>query len=153
MTSTLENDTKQIRRSFPGTVFTVLVPTTKTNNRLFLAELECLPGGEPPRHVHTFEDETLIIKEGTITFFPGNDVIQAKAGDTVFLPKNVPHHYKITSHKLKALLVTTPGNFENFFCKLSLPYDGIGIPEVQMPTPVAEQKIEDIMNSYGIYYV
>ena len=93
------------RRAFPGLIFNV-VPGA-ANDNVFIAEVEGLAGSEPPRHVHTREDEIVVIKEGTITYFIGDETISAVAGDTVVLPKDIPHHFVITSKKMKITLITT----------------------------------------------
>jgi quercetin dioxygenase-like cupin family protein len=141
------------RRAFPGVLFNVVMPGAAANNNVFIAEVEGLPGGEPPRHVHTFEDEVVIIKEGTITYFIGDDIISAVPGDTVVLPKNIPHHFVITSEKMKVTLITTSGSFGDFFCMLSTPYTGSNIPAVQRPSETRRKEIEALMDRFGIYYV
>lgn len=141
------------RRAFPGVMFDVLVHGNATDNNIFVAEVEGLPGGEPPRHVHTFEDEVVIVKEGTITYFIGDDIIQAVPGDTVVLPKNIPHHFVITSEKMKVVLVTTSASFGDFFCKMSTPYNGEEIPVAQRPSKDKIQELVALTESFGIYYV
>jgi quercetin dioxygenase-like cupin family protein len=142
------------RRAYPGAIINILVSAEQTNNSLFIAELNFLPGSEPPRHVHTVEDEFIFIKEGEVTFFCGDDIIQAKPGDSVFLPKNIPHHFTITSPCAKGLFVTTPANFGAFFKMISAPYVGNEIPEVQgPPTEEAIAQMVALMASYGINMV
>src|SRR5689334_8893220 len=133
-------------RAFPGVVFTVVTPEIATNSNVFIAEVEALPGGEPPRHLHTQEDEIVIIKEGTITYFIGDDIIFALPGDTVVLPKNVPHHFVITSGKMKVTLITTSSSFGEFFCRLSVPYNGKNIPAGQRPSETRIKEIAALMN-------
>jgi quercetin dioxygenase-like cupin family protein len=141
------------RRAYPGGIYTVLVPASATNNRIFMAEVESIPGSEPPRHVHEREDEIAILKEGKITFFVGHEIIHAEAGDTVFLPKNIPHHFIITSDYARTILITTPGDFEHFFKARSVIYDGIEIPETEIPTQAYIDKMERLMVAYGLHHV
>jgi quercetin dioxygenase-like cupin family protein len=139
------------RRAYPGAIINILVTAEQTNNSLFIAEFKFLPGSEPPRHVHTVEDEFIFMKEGEVTFFCGDDIIQAKPGDSVFLPKNIPHHFVITSESAKALFVTTPANFGEFFKMISMPYEGTEVPEVQgPPTEEAIGQMVALMASFGI---
>jgi len=140
------------RRAFPGVVFDVLLHGNANDNNIFVAEVEGLPGGEPPRHVHTLEDEVVTVKEGNITYFIGDDILFTKPGDTVVLPKNVPHHFVITSERMKVILVATSASFGDFFCSMSIPYHGKDIPVAQRPS---EEKIKEIValtESFGIYY-
>jgi quercetin dioxygenase-like cupin family protein len=139
------------RMAYPGAIVNILVSAEQSNNSLFIAEFEFLPSSEPPRHVHTIEDEFIFVKEGEVTFFCGDEIIQAKPGDSVFLPKNIPHHFIITSPCVKALFVTTPANFGEFFKIISMPYEGTEIPEVQgPPTEEAIGQMVALMTRFGI---
>jgi quercetin dioxygenase-like cupin family protein len=154
MTTVLERTTAtENRRLFPGTIFNIRVTAEESNNAISIADYEAISGSEPPRHVHTVEDEIFIIKEGTITFFRGDDIVEAGAGDIVFLPVNVPHHFKITSEKVKGTLIATPGNIESFFRQLSVPYEGDTIPPVTPPTDKQISYFVSLTESFGMKFV
>lgn len=133
-----------------GNLFTVRVSAEQTNNAIFVADFQAIPGSEPFRHVHTREDEIFIIKEGAATFFIGDEIITARVGDVVYLPVNVPHHFKITSAIAKGILIATPGNIENFFRELSVPFDGNEIPAIATPTTDQVQYMLTVAESYGM---
>jgi quercetin dioxygenase-like cupin family protein len=154
MTTSLEKlKSAGSRHAFPGVIFNVILPGAITNENLFIAEIESLAGGEPPRHVHTLEDEIVIIKEGTITYFIGDDIISASAGDTVVLPKNVPHNFVITSSKMRIILIATSASFGEFFHGLSTQYNDTNIPPVQRPSEAKRKEVEALMDNFGMYYV
>ena len=50
------------------------------------------PGEGPGPHRHPYA-ETFIVQEGRATFTVGNDTIEAKAGDSVVAPAEVPHAF------------------------------------------------------------
>lgn len=50
------------------------------------------PGDGPELHVHPYA-ETFIVQEGQATFTVGDDTIEARAGDIVVAPANVPHAF------------------------------------------------------------
>jgi quercetin dioxygenase-like cupin family protein len=50
------------------------------------------PGEGPGLHRHPYA-ETFIVQEGQATFTVGDDTIEAKAGDIVVAPANVPHAF------------------------------------------------------------
>ncbi|WMS44044.1 cupin domain-containing protein [Acuticoccus sp. MNP-M23] len=50
------------------------------------------PGGGAPLHVHPY-DEIFIVREGRVRYTVGDDTIDAKAGDIVLGPANVPHKF------------------------------------------------------------
>ena len=153
MTTVLETTKTNDKRLFAGTIFTFRVTNEESNGSIMVADFEGTPGTEPPRHVHTIEDEVFIIKKGTVTFFVGDDIIQAGAGDTILLPVNVPHHFKITSDKVIGTLIATPGNIEDFFRQLSVPYDGNGIPSLTPPTEEQIKHFVSVTESFGMNFV
>jgi mannose-6-phosphate isomerase-like protein (cupin superfamily) len=58
---------------------------------LFFASDEI--GAGPPLHVHKY-DEVFIIREGHAVFTIGDEKIEAKAGDVLFGPADVPHKFR-----------------------------------------------------------
>src|SRR5215216_5540475 len=97
------------RRLYRGTsVVKFLLSSEDTNNALSIIEVHALAGTEPPRHVHELEDEVFMIKEGEVTFFIGENIVKAYAGDTVFAPRKVAHHFKINTPSAKILGIMTP---------------------------------------------
>lgn len=50
-------------------------------------------GAGPPLHVHPY-DEVFIIRQGRARFTVGDDVIEAKAGEIVLGPANIPHKFE-----------------------------------------------------------
>ncbi|HMF73612.1 MAG TPA: cupin domain-containing protein [Flavitalea sp.] len=139
--------------SMPGILFNILVSCEESNGAIVIAEIQAVPGCEPPRHVHTKEDEVFIIREGSITFFIGDDIIQAKAGDTVYMPVNVPHHFAITSEVASGYMLATPGNIEHFFRSISMVTDDKVISPVQVPT---EEQVNHFISqtiAFGMEFV
>src|SRR5882724_9810403 len=49
------------------------------------------PGQGTPAHVHSEEDESFYVLEGTFAFLVGDKVITAGQGSYLFGPRNVPH--------------------------------------------------------------
>ena len=68
-TSVQKLTSAETRRAIPGTVVNVILTGAATNNHVFIAEIQSVPGSEPPRQVHTREDEMAIIKKGALTYF------------------------------------------------------------------------------------
>jgi len=54
--------------------------------------LHTRPGEGPGLHHHPYA-ETFIVQEGQATFTVGDDTIEARAGDIVVAPANVPHAF------------------------------------------------------------
>ncbi|WP_052273384.1 cupin domain-containing protein [Flavihumibacter solisilvae] len=138
------------RRASPGCMFNFRVSSRESENPIVVADFEAIPGFEPPRHTHTVEDEVFMIKEGTVTFFVADEIIEAGPGDTIYLPINVPHHFRITSDKVTGTLILVPGKSEDFFRELSIPYEGYDIPEFVPPTKEQVRHFIDVTENYEL---
>ena len=71
------------------------------------------PPGPPrwiaPLHLHRNDDEAWYVLEGTLCVRVGKDVVEARAGSSVFVPRGTPHTYWNPSPGLtRYLLVMTP---------------------------------------------
>lgn len=74
----------------------------------------------PPLHLHFDQDEVFYVVEGEYLFQLDKDQSIAKKGDTVFLPKNVPHTWlQLTNNGKLIYLLQPAGKFEEFFEKFS----------------------------------
>ena len=58
------------------------------------------PGGGPPPHIHTREDETFYLLEGAVEFLLGETTITAGPGDFVNVPRGTVHHIKNVGSEL-----------------------------------------------------
>ena len=74
------------------------------------------PNGGPPLHIHPFQDEWFYVIEGEYLFQVGDDKYEMTAGDTIFLPRNVPHAFVQLTTKGKMIVSYLPaGKMEAFF--------------------------------------
>ncbi|MEA5141294.1 cupin domain-containing protein [Arcicella rigui] len=72
--------------------------------------------GGPPLHVHPNQDEIFFIVEGTYLFQVGEDKHTLTTGDTIFLPRTIPHTFAQLSEKGKMFFLFQPsGKMEDFF--------------------------------------
>lgn len=87
-------------------------------------------GGPPAAHIHSKEDETIIITCGHFRFWYGKEVVDAMPGRVLFLPRNKPHQYSnVGNTPGEQLIILSPAGFERFFMEVSkrgivLPRDG-----------------------------
>jgi mannose-6-phosphate isomerase-like protein (cupin superfamily) len=70
------------------------------------------PAGPPrliaPLHLHHRDDEAWYVLEGTLRVQMGDEVVEAAAGSSVFVPRGTPHTYwNAGSGPLRYLLVMT----------------------------------------------
>jgi quercetin dioxygenase-like cupin family protein len=131
-----------------GGLLKIHVDGTDTNGQFSLIEAYSTPGMEPPMHVHQNEDELFYILDGELTAFCGVRTIKAKRGDSVFLPRRIPHTFRIESETARALILVTPSGFENYFREIGRPAEQETLP----PSPIIPD-LEHIMrtaNEYGV---
>ena len=103
----------------PGSLMTFIVTGKETGGAFFLAEMSVPPGGGPPPHMHTREDESFRILEGSLTIQVGSETITASPGDFAFLPRGIAHSFKNNGDvPAKALVLVTPAGLENYFAEV-----------------------------------
>lgn len=79
------------------------------------------PKGGPPLHIHLHQDEMFYAMEGEYRFQVGEDKFVMKAGDTIFLPRNVPHAFVQLTERGKMMVIFQPaGKMEQFFRQTSI---------------------------------
>jgi quercetin dioxygenase-like cupin family protein len=111
-------------------------------------------GDSPPYHVHTTEDETFHVVEGELVALVDGELRRARAGDTVLLPKGVPHTYCVVSEEARWLVVTTNGDFERFVRATARPAERDGLPaESGPPTPEQQAALGDLAGRHGIQLI
>lgn len=94
----------------------IKISSKDTNGMLSIFEYTGNDKGGPPLHVHTKQDEIFFIVEGEYLFQVGNDKYTLKAGDTIFLPRSVPHAFAQLTDKGKMFFIFQPsGKMEDFF--------------------------------------
>jgi quercetin dioxygenase-like cupin family protein len=70
----------------------------------------------PPLHIHPYQDEVIYIVEGLYQVQVGKERYPSNPGDTVFLPKAVPHAFLQLTGTGKMIVTFSPaGKMEDFF--------------------------------------
>jgi quercetin dioxygenase-like cupin family protein len=95
----------------------IKISGTDTENDLAVFEQTGFtPNGGPPLHIHPFQDEWFYVIEGEYLFQVGDDRFEMKSGDTIFLPRKVPHAFLQLTEKGKMIVSYLPaGKMETFF--------------------------------------
>ena len=99
-------------------------------------------GVMPPLHVRG-QDETFRVLAGELTFFVGDEVVRARAGDYVVAPSGTPRTYRVESNGARWLVLTrvvSVSRFEDFGRAHAEPLDDGGWPspeELQSLTAIA----------------
>jgi quercetin dioxygenase-like cupin family protein len=106
---------------FAGTRVMVRVQAAQSDGRLGAWESEESRGVALPLHIHTREDEHVMLFEGQVTFRVGDRLHHLVAGDSLALPRGVPHAHVVASAQARLLTVAMPGGFERLFTDLGTP--------------------------------
>lgn len=94
----------------------IKVSQKDTNGDLTVFEYTGNEKGGPPLHVHSYQDEIFFIVQGEYLFQVGNEKHTLKAGDTIFLPRTVPHAFaQLTNNGKMFFLFQPSGKMEDFF--------------------------------------
>ena len=132
-----------------GGLAVIKAATADTDGQMSIIEITEPSGAEAPLHVHHREDESFWILEGHVTFEVGNNIIEARAGDYIFGPREIPHRYTVGDAGCRMLFIITPGGFENMVLEMSDPAESRQLPPPSDQEPDFEQ-ICAIAERYGI---
>jgi quercetin dioxygenase-like cupin family protein len=98
-----------------GGTLTMLLDGAATDGQLMMGRFDVSEGEAPPVHMHTREDEVFMLIKGTALVWYDDQEYELAEGGVVFLPRGVPHAYRITSAKADLLMINTPGGIEGMF--------------------------------------
>ncbi len=94
----------------------IKVSQKDTNGDLTVFEYTGNEKGGPPLHLHLHQDEIFFIVQGEYLFQVGEEKHSLKAGDTIFLPRNIPHAFAQLTETGKMFFLFQPsGKMEDFF--------------------------------------
>jgi mannose-6-phosphate isomerase-like protein (cupin superfamily) len=100
------------------------IATAEGESRTALVEREARGRGlMAPLYAHG-EDETFRVLAGEVTFFVGDEVVRARAGDIVIAPRGLPRTYRVESDGARWLVLTrldSVSRFEDFGRALACP--------------------------------
>ena len=133
-----------------GDVYRFLATGEDTNGKYALWEATVPPGGGPPPHVHSREEEGFYILEGEITFTIGDQRLVASAGMFANMPVGTPHSFKNESDRpAKMLISVAPAGLEQMFFECGVPL-AQGATTAPPPTKAEIDKLLEIAPKYGI---
>ncbi len=133
-----------------GDVYRFLATGDETNGKYAMWEAIVPPGGGPPPHIHSREEEAFYILEGEITFMVNGEKVVALAGMFANMPVGTPHSFKNESDRpAKMLISVAPAGLEKMFMEVGVPLaDG-----ATMALPPTKEEIEKLLAAapkYGI---
>lgn len=113
-----------------------------TAGQMTIVEITEPANSEAPLHVHHKEDEGFWILEGSATFEVGDQTIEARAGDYLFGPRDIPHRYTTGPDGCRMLFIFTPGGFEEVLRAVSRPAETRTLPPPSDGTQPSDEEIQ-----------
>lgn len=92
-----------------------------------VVEMTVPPGDLSPLHLQD-EDERVYVLDGSATFYVGGDVVHARAGDSVFIPRGRLHAHVASEIGARWLVMTESGRFERFVRAVGRPAPAAELP-------------------------
>lgn len=133
-----------------GDVYRFLVTGEDTNGKYALWEAVVPPGGGPPPHVHSREEEGFYVLEGEITFTVGDQRFIASAGMFANMPVGTAHSFKNESElPAKMLISVAPAGLEQMFFEVGVPL-AKGATTALPPTHEEFERLLAVAPMYGI---
>lgn len=132
---------------FAGALMVLKAAGEQTDGRFALLD-QRVPGDYAvPLHVHHDEDEAWYVLDGEATFYCGDERFTAGAGAWVFLPREVPHAFRVGPAGARLLTFSAPARFAEFVRAAGEPAPARSIPP---PAPLDVERLAAVAAQYGI---
>jgi quercetin dioxygenase-like cupin family protein len=133
-----------------GDVYRFLATGADTNGTYAMWEACVPPGGGPPPHVHSREEESFYVLEGEITITINVERFLAPAGTFANLPVGSLHSFRNESSRpAKMLISVAPAGLEEMFFESGVLLDE-GATTALPPTQQEIEKLLAVAPKYGI---
>ena len=132
-----------------GDVYRFLATGEETDGKYAMWEAIVPPGGGPPPHVHSREEEGFYILEGEVTFTVGDKQIVATEGTFANMPVGSLHSFKNTTDKAARMIISVaPAGLEKMFFEVG---QSVNLGETPPPPTKAEiERLLAVAPNYGV---
>ncbi len=133
-----------------GDVYRFLATGADTAGKYAVWEALVPPGGGPPPHVHSREEEGFYVLEGEITFQVDGQRLVASAGMFANMPVGTPHSFKNESGRPARMLISVaPAGLEEMFFEVGVPLPE-GATTALPPTREEIEKLLAVAPKFGV---
>ena len=136
--------------SVAGDMYTFLAEGEDTSRSYALWEAVVPPGGGPPPHIQSREDEGFYVLEGEISFVADGQKVIARKGTFLNVPRGVLHTFKNEGDSdARMLILVAPAGMEKMFEETG---EVVTDPSARPspPTPEELEKMASVAPKYGI---
>jgi mannose-6-phosphate isomerase-like protein (cupin superfamily) len=88
-----------------------------------------------PLHSHSRDDEFWYVLEGDILFVIGERTFVAGAGTFAYVPRTVPHSFRVLSERARWFGAGTPAGFDQWFFETGVPAQSLELPPLATAPP------------------
>lgn len=121
-----------------GSLFEMVLPGAASGGELAVMRVRQPVGIATPLHRHTAESEVFYLLGGQLDYEAGGELYHLSAGDLIWLPRSVPHRFRIRGDEPADILaLTVPGGLDDL-------YRGVGRPADERDLPAAYPPDEEL---------
>lgn len=133
-----------------GDIYRFLATGEETGGKYAMWEAIVPPGGGPPPHVHSREEESFYVLEGEIAFQIGDERLVASAGTFANMPIGSLHSFRNESGSQARMLISVaPAGLEKMFFEVGQPIQA-GATSAPPPASADIEKLLLAAPNYGI---
>lgn len=136
---------------FLGNLVQPIITSEMTNGQFMMSQTHAYLGSQPPVHEHNGEDEIFYILEGAVTFWVEDTEVTLGPGDSILMPKDVPHIFQASSDvESKWLNISGPAGLEKFFEDVSVDAEYPGPQRGWAMDDATLSRLDRACEKYGI---
>jgi quercetin dioxygenase-like cupin family protein len=132
-----------------GDLYTFLAVGEDTDGSYAFWHAVVFPGGGPPAHLHSLEEEAFYVLDGHVTFYAEDRSTTGGPGTFVNLPRHGLHRFRNeTNRPARMLILVAPAGLEKMFLETGRP-----CPDASPPPPPSADEIARLLTvapRYGI---
>jgi quercetin dioxygenase-like cupin family protein len=133
-----------------GDRYRFLARSEDTGGKYSIWEAVLEPGGGPPPHIHSQEEEGFYVLGGVLSFYTPEGSFQAGPGDFVHLPRQSKHWFRNdTDKQVRALILVAPGGLEKMFGETGTVKKSFTEP-MTPPDPEEKKKLLTVAPRFGV---
>ncbi|MCR9202063.1 MAG: cupin domain-containing protein [Planctomycetaceae bacterium] len=133
-----------------GDVYRFLATAETSGGAFAIWEARVFPGGGPPPHVHSREEEAFYLLSGELQFTADGQTISATAGSFASMPVGVEHAFRNNTDRTAIMLIAVaPGGMEQMFARTGTVLPAM-IAAPLPPSAEEKQRLVRIAPEYGI---
>jgi quercetin dioxygenase-like cupin family protein len=126
------------------TIYRTILAADETGGAISIIYGEAGPFSGPPAHIHSHEDEVIIVLEGEVEFETADERFTRGPLGLAFLPRGQMHSFQTGPEGARCLTILTPGGFEGFFAEAAK-------ADLQLPQDI--QRVAALADRYGSVFV